>query len=670
MPGRGLVGLLIAAALFAAAVGPAAAATLPPAPAAPRALAGRMDSGLAALAGGQASLRQAARGDGLTVRDGRVVVLVLSAPNRTGEATAAIGRAGGIVDAATAGSVEAEVAPAELGPLSRGPGVRYLEAMVPDVPAAVPGQGVGKSGAATAQSAGVNGQGVKVAVIDNGFTGYQDSQASGDIPANAITQNFCSGGFDGGTITKHGTGVAEIVSEMAPGAQLYLICAGNAPELTLAEQYAVSQGIAIVNRSESNFVPAVRGDGSGGPGTEDATVEDARNNGILWVNSAGNFARIHWGGPFTDADGNGFLEWVPGDETNTISLPSGAQVCIAMKWDDWPTTSQNFDVGLYSGPALVAGSADVQSGSQPPSERFCYTNPGATAPFDIRVHNQSGGVPGTHIDLFIYNEGVGSISRPVAPGSVSEPATAPEAFAVGAVCPLDDSLLSYSSQGPTIDGRVKPDIAGYAPVDSASYGPAATDACTGGFSGTSAASPHVAGAAALYKQVQPGASPDQLRDLLERSAADLGSPGKDNQFGAGELKLQGIPDLLIRSGKTTVGDGVYAGSETAKRKVRAGRTARFALIVQNDGALPASFELDASRARKLIAVFSLKGKNVSKKIVKGKLKLAVMPGASRKISLAMKTKPGTHGKHSVKLSASNVADRALDDKVGAKLKIG
>src|SRR5205823_10611248 len=186
----------------------------------------------------------------------------------------------------------------------------------------------------------------------------------------------------------------------------------------------------IVNRSESNFVPAVRGDGSGGPGTEDATVEDARNQGILWVNSAGNFARIHWGGPFTDADGNGFLEWVPGDETNTISLPNGAAACIAMKWDDWPATSQDFNIRLYSGSTQVAGSADVQNGSQPPSERFCYTNPGAAGLFDIKVVNQGGGVPGTHIDLFVYNEGVGSISRPVAQGSVSEPATAPEAFAV------------------------------------------------------------------------------------------------------------------------------------------------------------------------------------------------------------------------------------------------
>src|SRR5437763_14127005 len=83
MPGRGSVGMLIAAALLAAAAGPAAAATIPPAPPAATAFAEHMDSGLAAVAGGQVSLRQAERRDGLTVKDGRVLVLVLSAPNRS-----------------------------------------------------------------------------------------------------------------------------------------------------------------------------------------------------------------------------------------------------------------------------------------------------------------------------------------------------------------------------------------------------------------------------------------------------------------------------------------------------------------------------------------------------------------------------------------------------------
>ena len=55
--------------------------------------------------------------------------------------------------------------------------------------------------------------------------------------------------------------------------------------------------------------------------------------------------------------------------------------------------------------------------------------------------------------------------------------------------------------------------------------------------------------------------------------------------------------------------------------------------------------------------------------MKGRLKLAVMPAAARKITLKLKTKPGTHGKRGVFVSARNQADHALGDKVEAKLKI-
>src|SRR5206468_3809056 len=130
-------------------------------------------------------------------------------------------------------------------------------------------------------------------------------------------------------------------------------------------------------------------------------------------------------------------------------------------------------------------------------------------------------------------------------------ATAPEALAVGAVCPASNQLQPYSSQGPTVDGRIKPDIAGFAPVDSTAYGPVGgTNVCIGGFSGTSAASPHVAGAAADYAQANPSATADQLQAILEGTATDLGDPGKDNVFGAGELDLrQAQPDLVIKSKK-------------------------------------------------------------------------------------------------------------------------
>ena len=70
-----------------------------------------------------------------------------------------------------------------------------------------------------------------------------------------------------------------------------------------------------------------------------------------------------------------------------------------------------------------------------------------------------------------------------AAGSVFKPVTSPSALAVGAVSWVNDAWEPYSSVGPTIDGRVKPDLAAPSAVTSAIYDPDP-------FFGTSSAAPH------------------------------------------------------------------------------------------------------------------------------------------------------------------------------------
>jgi subtilisin family serine protease len=58
-----------------------------------------------------------------------------------------------------------------------------------------------------------------------------------------------------------------------------------------------------------------------------------------------------------------------------------------------------------------------------------------------------------------------------------------------------------------------------------------------GFIGTSQASPHVAGLAALLVSTHGHGTPQQIKQLIEKSADDLGQPGTDPFFGSGRINV-------------------------------------------------------------------------------------------------------------------------------------
>jgi subtilisin family serine protease len=410
------------------------------------------------------------------------------------------------------------------------------------VPEAVRGQGVVTTGAAAWHKAGGDGFGVKVAVLDLGFDGYRQSQASGDLPASLVKVDLCPA--DGFTATSHGTAVAEIVAEMAPGAKLYLICAQSVPALAKAVVYARAHGIQIISHSVS-WLNTSRGDGNGLPDSPEGIVAAARAAGILWVNAAGNRAQQHWSGTFTDANANGWNDFAPGDEGNTIVVPAGGYMCAALKWDDWPVSAEDYDLYLTRSPGdtVVASSTARQSGVEPPTELICHVNFGAAAEtLGIGIRSYRTTTRPARFDLFVYPGP--NLEYQTAEGSVTEPGTSAAALTVGAAC-WTGGLEPYSSRGPTIDGRMKPDLIGPDSVSSFTFGP--FQGCASGFAGTSAAAPHVAAAAALVKQANPSFGPDELQAYLESHAVDLGITGKDPVFGSGGLSLGAAPRLPLRS---------------------------------------------------------------------------------------------------------------------------
>jgi hypothetical protein len=139
-------------------------------------------------------------------------------------------------------------------------------------------------------------------------------------------------------------------------------------------------------------------------------------------------------------------------------------------------------------------------------------------------------------------------------GPVSYPAKYPQVIAVGAT-DENDIRWSYSNYGPELDvvapsgpilghPRYKKlvfwttDISG-----SAGYNPGNTsEGDTAGnyykwFGGTSAATPQVAGLAALILSVNPALTSDEVQSIIESTADDKGEPGWDQYYGWGRINL-------------------------------------------------------------------------------------------------------------------------------------
>jgi uncharacterized repeat protein (TIGR01451 family) len=459
-------------------------------------------------------------------------------------------------------------------------------------------EGVALTGAQTFHANGLRGQGVKIAVIDLGFAGLSAAQARGELPTNVITFDFTGTGLQ--STTSHGTAVAEIIYDMAPNAQLYLMKIADEVDFENAVDEAIRQGVRIINHSvawfNTNFYD--------GTGTIAAAVQRARSAGILWVNAAGNYARRHWQGLALDSDGDGWVEFAPGREGLTFTAQAGQPITVYLTWRDWPRSAQDYDLYIVNSfGSIVAASERLQSGTQPPTENLFFTAP-MTGTYEIRVRAASVSSP-KQLAIFNLNQ---DISPFVSQGSIVAPADCSCALAVGAVdwrSWTTGPIEPFSSQGPTTDGRIKPDLVGPSSVtvSTPEWNP---------FVGTSASAPHVAGAAALLLSQNSSLTASGLEAKLKGDAISMGAA---TLFGAGRLNLTGQfaqrrPDLVITSPTFTprtprIGDVVTVTAQVRNQgDADAGPFAvelrdAFGTLLQNFSGLPAGGSMTVSFQRQV-----------------------------------------------------------------------
>lgn len=376
-------------------------------------------------------------------------------------------------------------------------------------------------GADSWHAQGITGQGVKVGVLDLQFDGYRSLLGS-ELPDQVTVQCFCDGGEIDQMGGVHGTGVAEIIHDIAPDAELFLAAFQTDAEFQQAAEWLASQGVQVISNSTgSNWGPK---DGTSfSAGIIDSIVE----RGIVWVNSAGNAADGHYRAEFTDADGDSWHD-------ELIYFETFGSDSIALNWNAWQSGDQDYDLFLYdTNNNLVASSLDAQTGTFSASAEFIrFEAPDEGARYYAAV--QSASTTGRYILDFFTNNGTVDRDLVSKEFSLDDEATSKLGMSIGAVYWADDALETYSSQGPTNDGRLKPDLSAPSVVSVESYG-------REGFNGTSAATPHVSGAAALILSAAPGFSVQQVKDYLISNAVDLGDAGPDYQFGYGRLYLGAIP---------------------------------------------------------------------------------------------------------------------------------
>jgi hypothetical protein len=421
-------------------------------------------------------------------------------------------------------------------------------------------------------------------------------QQNGDLEGLPVPASSCS--FQGAGA--EGTALLEIVHDVAPGAKLSFANADTDLAFAQAVNFLAASNDVVVDDLGFYGEPY---DGTSAVSTNTAAALNNASFPIrAYFTAAGNDADEHYFGTYVDsrldgtsiagitAPGHLHLFQQTADTTdvlglgaqpyNVISLPQNGEVSVVLTWNDpFGASANNYDLYLVqqSTGRVVASSTDVQDGRQDPAEALDYVNRGAQDRFLVVVQNVGDAAQARQLNIFSfqpecaaagpqvlapprherhnYNTATRSISAqsdaggsPVGVISVGAICSASAAAAAASGIVANESCLDpnrttaefFSSQGPTLDGRVKPDIAAIDGVSITGAGAFGKQ-----FFGTSAAAPHMGGIAALLLQSAPcllaraaSSTPPvtartTLRDLLLNRATRLSGSAPDNVFGAG-----------------------------------------------------------------------------------------------------------------------------------------
>ncbi|MBI1338055.1 MAG: S8 family serine peptidase [Phycisphaera sp.] len=404
----------------------------------------------------------------------------------------------------------------------------------------------------------LDGTGIKVGVISDGIGDISSSQASLDLPS--ITPHPTLQGLSN---RNEGTALLEIIHDLAPGAELYFVglsnVIGTVSDLSSAMitgiDWLVSQGCSIiVDDVGLPWEPYFQDNATGSLAEKVQDVVATSN--VTYITAAGNFGNDlgvakpnHYQSEYHNSGGSHDFDPGSGVDTNRrMEIPALSTMQVWLQWSD-PFGSVASDYTATITGSSTEHSLRLAGWTTNPVEIVTYenNNPYPIIYVDMSVSRVSG--TAERFEIFAFSCAAQEyITRE---DSYMGQQLAEDAIVVTAV-DQNGEVRYYASRGQatlysnfaTQDVYLRDviDIAARDGVDTAATGYTY-------FDGTSAAAPHIAGIAALWKQFKPNMSSDRLAQVLRDSAVDLGDAGFDPTYGAGKAdafqiyQISTLPDF-------------------------------------------------------------------------------------------------------------------------------
>jgi subtilisin len=438
--------------------------------------------------------------------------------------------------------------------LEADPRVAYVEDDLPIYPLGskqIMDYGVSKIEAPAAWALGYRGQGVAVGIFDSGIDiDHPDLTVVGgiDLVGDGNGLDDCNG---------HGTHVAGIVAArdgsrhtvgVAPRAELYSMrladcdwAGGTTAKMIQGLEWAIDNGIDVINMSFGFGIQGVSLPTTLSPAS-DAAFDATYQRGIVLVAASGNSSTPYVGYPAAhqsviavgatdDADNLAtFSQWGTDQELTAPGVSNLSSYPVGTGQTTTLTVVTDNDRELEAIPMEFAG----MTGRRGITSEAVYAGLGTAVEFasvdcvgktalitrggPTFAQKTEAAMNAGCAAAIIHNNQPGNFNGTLGTETTSDGRPWIPVVSIT----LDDGLYLKNQIESRTTRTTLINIAGNLLIAS----------------GTSMASPHATGVAALVLSRNPGFSPDQVRAVLRASSNDLGTPGWDPRFGYGRVNAR------------------------------------------------------------------------------------------------------------------------------------